>query len=155
MKNEQLKQEGTTPEELYERYPNASIDHDNRHLYEGFLAGELRINRCGACATWHHPPRAICPSCWSQDVGAQAVSGSGTVALSTVLRHGHPEPGVAFPHPVVAVDLDDAPGVRYTATVRGGTELVPVGTRVVLDWEERAGAPVPIFVLATRGESDR
>jgi hypothetical protein len=136
----------------WERYPDAGVDHDNRAFYEGWLQHELRINRCADCGHWHHPPRALCPKCWSFTVVPTAVSGRGVVGLSMLLRQGHDAEGVEYPYPVVAVDLEEQadPPVRITSTLLGAsrTEAPPIGTPVELAWTERAGAPFPVFRLA-------
>jgi hypothetical protein len=71
-----------TDEELLARLPDLRVDHDNKELYRGWLQRELRLNRCGGCGTWHHPPRPVCPSCWSTEVVPTRVSGRGRVPLS-------------------------------------------------------------------------
>ena len=70
---------------------------------------ELRINRCGQCGTWHHPPRPLCPACWSTDVKATPVSGDGTLFMTVFLHQGPPVEGVDYstPYPVVTVELDE------------------------------------------------
>jgi hypothetical protein len=138
---------------VWERYPDLGVDHDNRAFYEGWLARELRINCCSACGRWHHPPRALCPGCWSVDVVPTPVSGRGVVGLAMVLRQGPQTEGVAYPYPVVAVDLEEQadPPVRITSTLLdvARNELVAVGTPVKLDWTERNGVPFPVFRLRT------
>jgi uncharacterized OB-fold protein len=53
---------------------------------------------------------------------------------------------------VVTVELDEAPGLRFTSTVVGAAnEDIAIGKRVVLDWIERAGVPLPVFRLAEGG----
>ena len=90
------------------------------HL-RGRLDRRLLINRCAACGRWHHPPHPICPHCWSTEVSAQPVAGTGTIHLAVFLHQGPPATGVdyATPYPVVTVDLDEQPGLRFTATVVG------------------------------------
>jgi hypothetical protein len=71
-----------------------------------------------------------------------------------VLRQGPQTEGVAYPHVVVAVDLEEQaePPVRVTSTLMGvpDDELVAIGTPVELEWTERDGAPLPVFRAATR-----
>jgi uncharacterized OB-fold protein len=133
-------------EDVVAAYPRAAITPDNRDLYAGWLEGELRINRCRACGHWYHPPRPLCPSCWSFDVGAQPVRGLGTIQLSVLLRQGPMVAGVTYPHPVVAVELDEQPGLRMAGTMVGcEPEAVAIGMRVKLTWVERDGTLVPAF----------
>jgi hypothetical protein len=114
------------------------------------LERRLLINRCGECGTWHHPPLPICPACWSTEIEPTDVAGTGTIHLAVFLHQGPPAPGVDYstPHPVVTVELEEQPGLRYTSTVVGSpNEDVQIGRRVRLDWIDRAGVPVPVFRL--------
>jgi uncharacterized OB-fold protein len=135
--------------DLVARLPHVHVEHHDAPHHRGWFDRRLLINRCGACGTWHHPPRPMCPACWSWDVEPTPVSGSGTVHLAMLLHQGPPAPDVDYskgPHPVVTVDLDDAPGVRYTSTVVGvDPSEVVIGLAVELDWIERHGAPFPVF----------
>jgi uncharacterized OB-fold protein len=135
-------------EELVARFPDTRIDPDNKHFYAGWLEQRLLMNRCGDCGRWHHPPRPLCPQCWSFNVKAEPVKGSGTVHLLINLHQGIPAPGVDYkqPHPVVSVELDEQPGLRYSSTVIDcPLEKVRIGMRVELAWVERFGAPYPVF----------
>lgn len=138
----------TSDDELLDRFPDTVIDRDNKEFYRGWLVGELRLNRCHACGTWHHPPRPICPRCWSDDVVATAVSGRGTVHLLVWLHQGPSAPGVSYDkaHPVVTVELEEQPGLRFTSTVVDcPAEELRIGLPVELTWTERYGAPYPVF----------
>jgi len=138
--------------ELVQAYAPLVVDRDTADIYRAWLARELRVARCDACGHRFLPPRPICPRCWSQDVGTTAVSGRGTIFLSMALHQGPPAPGVDYaqgPYPVVTVELDEQPGLRFTSTVVGASidELV-IGRRVVLGWIERNQVPFPVFRLA-------
>ncbi|SFP04381.1 DUF35 OB-fold domain-containing protein, acyl-CoA-associated [Actinomadura madurae] len=144
------------PVPVWERYPDAALDDDSRHLYEGWLERELRLPRCADCGAWHAPPRAICPWCWSFDVVPTKVSGRGVVHLSMLLHQGPQAEGVSYPHPVVTVELAEQAGLRFTSTIIGSPALpAPIGTAVELAWTERAGAPYPVFRTVTTQDGAR
>ena len=129
-------------EELVARFPGHPLDHDNAAHYRGRLERELRINRCGSCGTWHQPPRPVCPACWSTNVVATPVSGRGTIFMAIFLHQGPPAEGVDYstPYPVVTVELDEQPGLRFTSTVVGATnDDITIGRPVTLDWIDRSG----------------
>jgi uncharacterized OB-fold protein len=129
-----------------------SLDHDNKTVFRGRLDHELLIMRCRACGIWHEPPRPICPACWSKDVVATPVSGRGTIFMTIFLHQGPPAPGVDYstPYPVVTVELEEQPGLRFTSTVVGAAnDDIMIGAPVTLDWLDRDGVPVPVFRLAT------
>ena len=105
---------------LVDRFPWVQIDHDNKHLFRGWLDRRLLINRCDDCGRFHHPPKPICPECWSQSLTPTPVTGRGVVHLAMFLRQGAPAPGVDYekgPHPVVAVELEEQAGLRFSSTV--------------------------------------
>jgi uncharacterized OB-fold protein len=136
---------------LFHAYP---LDHDNKAVFRARLGHELLVMRCAGCGTWHEPPRPICPVCWSKAVVATPVSGRGTIFMAIFLHQGPPAPGVDYstPYPVVTVELDEQPGLRFTSTVVGATnDDIVIGQRVTLDWLDREGVPVPVFRLATEG----
>ena len=134
---------------LVERFPWVQITHDSKHLYRGWLDEKLLINRCDECGVFHHPPKPVCPDCWSTRITPTEVSGDGVVFLAMHLHQGAPAPGVDYtkgPHPVVAVELDGTDGIRFSSTVIDcPVEDVVLGLPVELPWIERYGAPVPVF----------
>jgi uncharacterized OB-fold protein len=136
------------PDELIARFPGVLIDLDNYGFYQARLERRLVINRCGSCHAWHHPPKPICPTCWSRDVQPTEISGRGTVHLLIFLHQGPPAPGVDYtnPHPVATVELVEQPGLRFTTTIIGApNDQLRIGMPVQLDWIERAGNPFPVF----------
>ena len=136
-------------EELWALFPGL-VDHDSAAHYRGRLRRQLLMNRCAGCGTWHAPPKPVCPSCLSDHVAAVPVSGSGTIFMAVFLYQGTPAEGVDYstPYPVVTVDLDEQPGLRYSSTVVGSpNEEIQIGRRVELDWITRENAPLPVFRL--------
>lgn len=138
--------------ELVQAYTPLVVDGDTADLYRGWLARELRVARCDACGHRFLPPRPVCPRCWSRDVGMVAVSGRGTIFLCMLLHQGPPAPGVDYaqgPYPVVTVELEEQPGLRFTSTVVGTPAGgLAIGQPVTLDWVDRNGVPFPVFRLA-------
>jgi uncharacterized OB-fold protein len=140
-----------TDEQLVEIFAGVRLDHTNKHHYRGWLHRELRLSRCADCGWWHHRPKPICPRCWSKNIVATPVSGSGTIHLAIFLHQGPPADGVDYsvPHPVVTAELEEQMGLRFTTTVVGSDNAdITIGRRVALDWIERRGLPFPVFRLA-------
>jgi uncharacterized OB-fold protein len=138
-----------TDEELVRLFGGEGVNHDSAAHFRGRLEQRLLMNRCAECGAWHHPPRPLCPACWSTAVEPAEVRGTGTVHLLVLFYQGAPAPGVDYsagPHPVATVELDEQAGLRFTAAVVGAdSEKIRVGDRVVLEWRERAGLPLPVF----------
>jgi uncharacterized OB-fold protein len=133
--------------DLIEAFPRRALTVDNAAFHAAWLNHELALNRCAACATWHHPPRSMCPRCWSDDVVATPVSGRGTVHLLIGLHRGE-----SAPVPVVTVELVEQRGLRFTSRLLDCEyPAAAIGLAVELRWIERDGAPFPVFV-PRRGE---
>lgn len=101
-----------------------AIDDDSRGFWQGCAAGELRVQRCGACGARRFPPRPMCPACRSLAVEWEALSGRGTV-WSFVVAHPPLLPAYAerAPYNVVVVALDEDPTLRLVGN------LVPAADR--------------------------
>jgi uncharacterized OB-fold protein len=141
-------------EELWKLFRGSPVDHDTAAHYRGRLHRTLLVNRCEECGRWHHPPKPICPGCLSDHIIPTPVSGEGTIFMVVLLHQGPPVEGVGYspPYPVVTVELDEQPGLRFSATVVGSrNEDIRIGRRVELDWIERSGVPVPAFRLTGEG----
>jgi uncharacterized OB-fold protein len=137
-------------EELVRTFPGYGLDRDNAGHYRGRLARKLLLSRCNACGFWRHPPKPVCPRCWSSDVRPTEVAGTGSIYLLIFLHQGPPAEGVDYstPYPVATVELDEQAGLRFTGTVVGApNEALAIGKRVKLDWVERGGVPTPVFCL--------
>ncbi|WP_193561220.1 Zn-ribbon domain-containing OB-fold protein [Mycolicibacterium hodleri] len=137
-------------DELVQRFPGEPITHDNAAHYRGRLRRELLVNRCDDCRLWHAPPKPMCPECWSWNVTPLPVSGNGAIFMNVFLYQGPPAPGVDYstPYPVVTVELEEQVGLRFTATVADADNGdIQIGKAVRLDWRDRAGSPMPVFVL--------
>jgi uncharacterized OB-fold protein len=142
--------------DLVARFAGRGVTRDSAPHFRARFDHRLVLNRCGDCGHWHHPPKPICPVCWSSRVEPTAVAGTGTVHLVVFLHQRPSAEGVDYstPYPVVTVELDEQPGLRFTATVAGSpNEKITIGTRVRLDWIDRAGEPVPAFRLADEAGS--
>jgi uncharacterized OB-fold protein len=138
-------------DELVQRFPGEPITHDNAAHYRGRLDRQLLVNRCEDCGVWHAPPKPVCPQCWSWNVTATPVSGNGVIFMNVFLHQGPPAPGVDYstPYPVVTVELEEQVGLRFTATLADArNDDIRIGQAVRLDWRERSGSPMPVFVLA-------
>jgi uncharacterized OB-fold protein len=81
---------------------------ETRHYWEGCKAGELRLQRCRACAKTYFPPRPFCPQCTGRDIEVFAASGRATL-YSYVINH-RPRPDMGKePHSIAVVELAEGP----------------------------------------------
>lgn len=80
---------------------------ETRHFWDGTRVGELRLQRCRACAGAYFPPRPFCPACSSRDVEVFAASGRAT--LHSYVIHHRDAPGYVAPYSIAVVELDEGP----------------------------------------------
>ena len=108
------------------------ISPDTRFFWDGMFAGELRIQRCGACGALRHPPGPMCPQCGSAEPGYVRAAGTGTV-FSYVVHHHPPVPGKQLPLVIALVELDE--GVRLLAEMPGvAADQVRIGMPVRIEY---------------------
>lgn len=104
------------------------VNRDTAFFWEGTRAGELRVQRCGACGVLRHPPGPVCPQCHAMRPAYDVVSGRGTVYSYVVHRHP-PVPGKELPILLVLVELDE--GVRMVGELLDATpDDVKIGAPV-------------------------
>lgn len=92
------------------------VSRDTGFFWAGTAAGELRIQRCGACGLLRHPPGPACPDCGALEPGYVVAEGTGEIYSYVVHRHP-PVPGREPPIVVALVALTE--GVRMVGEVRG------------------------------------
>jgi uncharacterized OB-fold protein len=131
------------------RHPRPYADWETRTYWEGCGRGELLLQRCRACRTVQHRPRALCASCLSDDIEHFAASGRGTVHTFTV-THQNQLPGFreACPYVLAYVELEEGP--RLLSNVVGcEPDAVTIGMPVRVEFaapaEAAEGFAVPRF----------
>lgn len=125
--------------------PLPRLDPDNRAFWTGGAEGELRIYHCRDCDSWIHPPGPVCRHCLSENVGPEAVPGTGLVDTFTV-NHQAWAPGVEVPFVIARVTLDGAPGVILTTNIVGcPVDAVDIGDRVRVTFEQHEDVWIPLF----------
>lgn len=124
-------------------FPLPVPSEDNAPFWEHLHAGELRIQRCTACARLQHPPRLFCPECGSAEHEWALMSGRGTVYSFVVTRQAiHPAYEGHIPYVTVLVELEEGPRMASNLVdvpvdeVHIGMpvtlELVPVSDEITL-----------------------
>lgn len=115
--------------------------------WEGARAGELRIQRCRACAQAYFYPRPYCPQCGSADVEWFVASGRATLASYIISERA--APGFDAPYAIAIVELEEGPRMMTNIV-----EVEPTPERLVLDmalevrFEDRGEITVPVFAPA-------
>jgi uncharacterized protein len=118
--------------------PVPRVTPESAGYWEGCRHGELRLQRCGACANVQFPPRRFCAACLSDRLDWVRASGCGVVTSFSIVRHP-PSPAFAadVPYAVALIRLDEGPTMM--AGLRGcDPEVVAVGMRVEVEFEVRS-----------------
>lgn len=106
--------------------------------------GLLRIQRCGDCGQWQHPPWPRCRKCHSEAVAPQPVSGRGRVATYTV--NVEPWiPGLEVPFVFAAVELEEQPELYVFTNILAPPEAVRRGMPVEVKFERQEDVWLPLF----------
>ena len=98
--------------------PLPRIDAESKGFWEACQRHELYLQRCRACAALRYYPRALCPSCLSDEIEWVLSSGRGSVYTYSV-THQNQAPGFRdeVPYVIAYVQLDE--GVRLLTNLVG------------------------------------
>jgi uncharacterized OB-fold protein len=126
-------------------FPLPKLNPDNEFFWRSGADGTLRLLRCGQCRYIVHPPAPRCPSCGSDGVSPEAVSGRGTVYSYTIAIQAF-LPGLE-PYCVAMVEIEEQSDVRIVGLLVGCTsDTVAVGLPVEVDFIQPTDAIwVPCF----------
>lgn len=81
---------------------------ESKHYWDGCKAGELRLQRCTACAHVYFPPRPFCPACACREVTVEVASGEATLYSYVINMRPRPDIGTE-PHAIAVVTLKEGP----------------------------------------------
>lgn len=128
-----------------------ALEEESAFFWESGRDGVLRIQRCQSCSRWQHPPLPLCPSCHSDQVAPQPVSGRGTIKTFTI-NHQPWLPGMSVPFAFAAIELEEQPELYVLSNVLGPVEEVRSGMPVEVHFLQQEGVWIPLFQLL---EGDR
>ncbi|MAG31481.1 MAG: 3-ketoacyl-CoA thiolase [Deltaproteobacteria bacterium] len=127
----------------------------NRFYWTAGAEGVLRMQRCGGCGELLFPPGPRCPSCLSDDLLIEDLSGRGTIVGLTV-NHQMWHPAMPPPYVIAIVALEEDPAVRLTTNILGCEVDEPeLGGAVRVLFEERDDVWLPQFELDPDCEAPR
>ena len=118
------------------------MDHDTVTYWNVLREGKLVLCRCKQCQTWIHPPRACCPSCWSDDIGHESPSGRATLFSYLVQPTAPNQP----PELIGWAELAEQKELFVVATVEGmPLDNVQIGAPLTLGFREQGDTNLPVF----------
>ena len=129
---------------------------ETQPFWDATARGELHLQRCRPCDAHYFPPRPFCPTCQSEDVAWEPVSGRGR--LHTYVINHRPAPGFEeeAPYAIALVELDEGP--RLMANVVGvpaTPEALVLDMELTVTFEDQGGMQVPKFRPVEASEADR
>ncbi len=87
---------------------------ETQHFWDGCRVGELRLQKCEACAHVYFPPRPFCPKCSSRQVAIFVASGRGKLASYVINQRPHP--AWSEPYAIAIVELEEGPRMASNIT---------------------------------------
>ena len=114
--------------------------------------GHLRIQRCGDCRHWQHPPFPRCTACGSENVAPEVVSGRGRVATYTINFEPW-YPGLEVPFVFAAIELEEQPQLYVFSNVLTPITEARIGTPVSVYFEQSEDVWLPLFRPQADGEA--
>ena len=115
-------------------------------FFDALNDNRLVIQRCAACGTLQHPPRAMCGGCQSTAFEWAEASGKGVV-YSYVVTHQAVHPALVGHTPLATVEVELAEGPHITSNlVDVAPEAVAIGMAVEVVFEEvSTDVVLPLF----------
>ena len=126
--------------------PLPSVSETTKPYWDGARRGKLLLQRCKACRTVIHYPRAWCPKCWGSELEWIEATGKGRVVTFTVVHQAPFESYVAdAPYVLAVIRLEEGPQMMANVLHVDPRHMrVDLSVRVV--FEERGdGFRVPQF----------
>jgi uncharacterized OB-fold protein len=128
-------------------YPLVQASWETRGYWEGAGRGELVLQRCTACGTVQHKPRAVCATCLAGDPEHFVASGRGQVYTFTVTHQNQMPPfRDAVPYVMAYVALEEGPRL-LTHIVGCEPSAVRIGLPVVVDFQAQARDDGEVFAV--------
>ena len=117
---------------------------ETQEFWDGCAAGELRLQWCKSCDAHYFPPRPFCPTCLSDQVEWQTVSGKGT--LHTYVINHRPGMGFEPPYAICVIQLDEGPRMMGNVVDCEQTpEALVLDMPLQVTFEERGKVQLPVW----------
>jgi uncharacterized OB-fold protein len=128
-----------------EQIPQPRWQVDTAFFWESGADGYLRIQRCGSCGRYAHPPTPRCRACGSDAQGPSVVSGRATVFTFTVNEQTF-IPWLPAPYVLAIVSLAEQQDIHLTTRV---VDCDPMAMRIGLEvnvlFERHGTTYLPLF----------
>jgi uncharacterized protein len=120
------------------------IEPETAFFWQSGADGVLRIQRCGDCGHWQHPPWPRCTACHGENVAPQPVSGRGRV-ISFTVNHEPWLPGLAVPFLFAVIELEEQGGLYVFSNLLMPVDQARIGMAVEVRFERHEDVWLPMF----------
>ena len=120
------------------------LEPETAFFWQGGADGTLRVQRCGDCGHWQHPPFPRCAACHGENVSPQPVSGRGRVTSFTV-NHEPWLPGLAVPFLFAVVELAEQAQLYLFTNLLMPVDEARIGMAVRVRFEQHEDVWLPMF----------
>ncbi|MFK7830643.1 MAG: Zn-ribbon domain-containing OB-fold protein [Congregibacter sp.] len=113
--------------------------------------GRLLLQRCDSCTKYQFYPRILCTHCGAGTPAWAEVSGAGTVASFSIVRHAISK-GYSAPYVVGLIQLAEGPRLMSNI-VDGDLDALSIGMPVAVRFESWAeDVSLPVFTPVEKKE---
>ena len=123
------------------------LEPETAFFWESGADGLLRIQCCGDCGHWQHPPWPRCTACHGEAVAPRAVSGRGRVTSFTV-NHEAWLPGLAVPFLFAVIELEEQAGLYVFSNLLMPVDQARIGMAVEVRFQCHDDVWLPMFASA-------
>jgi uncharacterized protein len=117
--------------------------------WEATREHRLLLQRCDACGSHQHPPRALCTECGRMDRLDFAETSGSAVVDSWTAVHRAPDPKAELPYVIARVELAEGPILLTRLLGDPSGPQWQIGDAVALDWADlNDGRALPMFRAA-------
>jgi uncharacterized OB-fold protein len=118
--------------------PLPTPDPVTKPFWDSLKEHAVKLQRCGGCNQYIYYPRALCPSCMSDDLAWTAVSGRGVVhAFAIPYRHPNQAFASTAPYVVALIELEEGARIMSNLVEVDPTpEAVKVGMAVEIVYDD-------------------
>lgn len=121
-----------------------ALEPETAFFWQSGADGTLRVQRCGDCGHWQHPPFPRCAACHGENVSPQPVSGRGRVTSFTV-NHEPWLPGLAVPFLFAVVELAEQAQLYLFTNLLMPVDEARIGMAVRVRFEQHEDVWLPMF----------
>ncbi len=109
--------------------PEPPTNPETEAYWQATTEDRLLFRQCADCGEISHPPRTICPDCFSENTTWIDSSGRGQIYSYTVIRQARGDYGDVTPYVLAYVELEEGPRM-VTNVVECDPDTLDVGMPV-------------------------